>query len=266
MKPHRLITHQVPHELCKVSIRLHQRGLRTDKIIRHLPHGAEEGILKDEVGLVHPVGDVEGELIDFVFIARDAGDLGDDDFEVGVLLVHVLDEGNGVGGFGAVVVEAEEVGRVALDEGEEFVDPVLAVLVVGAAGADELFAVLATQGEHLVVPVLLGFFGADAVAFGLVEEVHDVALAVEDVLPVLALELGFQVHHWAVRGTALEFGRYPCVPVADGFHGAFEVHGVHGPGDTGVARTGGVGPVPEKTALANDHLVERKIEKEKLQV
>ncbi len=78
-------------------------------------------------------------------------------------------------------------------------------------------------------------------------------MAVEDVLPVGAGQLGFEVDHGAEWGAAAQLGRDPGVPVADGGEGAVEVALVHGPGDAGVAGAGTVGPVPEEAALLGDH-------------
>ncbi len=97
----------------------------------------------------------------------------------------------------------------------------------------------------------------NVILVGLVEEVDDVFVAVEDVLPVGAGQLGFEVDHGAEGGAAVELGRDPGVPVADGGEGAVEVALVHGPGDAGVAGAGAVGPVPEEAALLGDHFGRR---------
>lgn len=56
----------------------------------------------------------------------------------------------------------------------------------------------------------------DAVLVGFVKEVDDGLVAIEDVLPVAAGELRFEVDHGAVGSSAVEFGRGPGVPIADG--------------------------------------------------
>ena len=109
------------------------------------------------------------------------------------------------------------------------------------------------EGYHLVVPRLRGARRGDVVFVGLVEEVDDGFGAVEDVLPVLAGELRFQVHHGAVGAAVMQFGRDPGVPVAEGGEGAVEVGLVEGPGDAGVVGAGTVGPVPEEAALFDYH-------------
>ena len=101
----------------------------------------------------------------------------------------------------------------------------------------------------MVVPLFGGCCGADACALGLIEEVDDGFLGVFDVGPVLAGELGLEMNHWAERGAVLEFGGVPGVPVGDGVYGAFEVYFVHHLGTVF-----GVGPVPEETALFDDHV------------
>lgn len=103
------------------------------------------------------------------------------------------------------------------------------------------------------MPRLRRALRGDVVLVGLVEEMDDGLVAVEDVLPVATGELRLEVHHWAVRCPATELRWGPCVPIADGGHGAVEVALVHCPWDTRVAGTGGVGPVPEETALLDYH-------------
>ena len=82
----------------------------------------------------------------------------------------------------------------------------------------------------------------------------NVFFGVEDVLPVLARELGFEVNHGAEGGAAVEFGRDPGVPVGDGGEGALEVALIHSPRDAGVAGAGAVGPVPEEATLFDYHV------------
>ena len=167
--------------------------------------------------------------------------------------VHGFQVRDARGGRSAVVMEADEIGRLGRHEGHELLEPALAVVVIGDGRPDEFLAVVLAQGYHLVVPGLGGALGGDVVLVGLVEEVDDGRGAGEDVLPVLARELRFEVDHWAVGGAVLQFGRGPGVPVADGGEGAVEVGLVHGPGDAGVAGAGAVGPVPEEAALFDDH-------------
>lgn len=100
-------------------------------------------------------------------------------------------------------MEADEIGRVGRDEGHELLEPALAVVVIGDGRPDEFLAVVLAQGHHLVVPGLGGALGGDVVFVGLVEEVDDGLGAGEDVLPVLAGELGFEVDHWAVGGAVV---------------------------------------------------------------
>lgn len=81
----------------------------------------------------------------------------------------------------------------------------------------------------------------------------DGLVGVEDILPVLAGKLGFEVDHGAKGSAAVEFGRDPGVPVADGGEGPVEVALVQCPWNARVAGAGAVGPVPENAALFDDH-------------
>ena len=81
----------------------------------------------------------------------------------------------------------------------------------------------------------------------------DGLVAVEDILPVAARKLRFEMDHGPEGSSAMEFGRHPGVPVAYGGEWAVEVALVHSPWYAWVARTGGVGPVPEETALSDNH-------------
>lgn len=248
----RLIPLQLHHQIRKPPIRLHQLRRRTHKPIRQPPHGAEKPILEDPLRLIHPIGQLDREAVHAGFVPRDGRDLRDDDGSA-VVRVHgfeVLDAGVAVG---AVVVEADEIGRGGGDEAHEFLEPSLAVFVVGDGGADEFLPAVLAQGYHLVVPGLGRALGGDVVLVRFVEEVDDGLGAVEDVLPVAAGELRFQVHHRAVGRAVVEFRGCPGVPVADGGEGAVEVGLVQGPGYAGVAGAGAVGPVPEETTLFDYH-------------
>lgn len=133
--------------------------------------------------------------------------------------------------------------RVVRDTAHEILDPFLALGIARAGRADQLLPLMLAQREHLLAPDIGRVLGSDARAFRLVEEQDDGFLCVLDVLPVAAGELGFEMDHRTERGAAFELGRDPGVPVADGGDGAFEVDGVHGPGDAFVAGAVGVGPV-----------------------
>ncbi len=248
----RLIPLQLHHQIRKPPIRLHQLRRRTHEPIRQLPHAAEKPVLEDPLRLVHPVGQLDREAVHARPVARDGRDLRHDDRQA-VVRVHALQVLDARLAVGAVVVQAEVVGRGGGGQPHEFLEPVLAGGVVGDGGADELLALVLAQGHHLRVPGLRGAGGGDVVFVGLVEEVDDGLRAVEDVLPVAAGELRFQVHHRAVGGAVVQFGWRPGVPVADGGEGAVEVALVHGPGYARVAGAGAVGPVPEETALFDHH-------------
>lgn len=181
----RLIPLQLHHQIRKAPIRLHQLRRRTHKPIRHLPHAAEEPILVYPLRLVHEVRKLNGESVHASLVARDGRDLGNYDGPA-VARVHGFEVGDaGVAG-GAVVVQADVVGRGGRGEGHEFGEPALAVVVVGDGGTGEFLPALLAQGHHLVVPCLRGALRRDAVLVGLVEEVDDGFVAVEDVLPVAA--------------------------------------------------------------------------------
>lgn len=103
------------------------------------------------------------------------------------------------------------------------------------------------------MPRLRSSLRGNVVLVGLVEEMDDGLVGVENILPVLAGELGFEVDHGAEGSATVEFGRDPGVPVANGGEGPMEVALVHSPRDAWVAGTGAVGPVPEDAALFDDH-------------
>ena len=248
----RLIPLQLHHQIRKPPIRLHQLRRRADEPIRQLPHAPEEPVLENPLRLVHPVGQLDREAVHARLIPRGGRDLRHDD-RLAVARVHafqVLDAGVAVG---AVVVQAEVVGWGGGGEAHEFFEPALAGGVVGDGGADEFLPLVLAQGHHLRVPGLRGAWRRDVVLVGLVEEVDDGLRAVEDVLPVPARELRFEVHHGAEGGAVVQFGRRPGVPVADGGEGAVEVALVHRPGYAWVAGAGAVRPVPEETALLDYH-------------
>ena len=81
----------------------------------------------------------------------------------------------------------------------------------------------------------------------------DGLVAVENILPVAARKLRFEMDHGPEGSSATELGRCPGVPVAYGGEWAVEVALIHSPWYAWIARTGGVGPIPEKTALFDNH-------------
>ena len=248
----RLIPLQLHHQIIEPAIRLHQLRGRTHEPIRQLPHTPEKPILKHPLLLIHEIRHRNREPIHARLIPRNGRDFRHDEGFL-VVGVHGLEVRDAGGGGGAVVMEADEVGRVGRDEGHELLEPALTILVIRHGRTDEFLAVVLTQGDHLVVPGLCGALRGDVVFIRLVEEVDDGFLAGEDVLPVLAGELGFEVDHWAEGGAVVQFGGDPGVPVADGGEGAVEVGLVHGPGDARVTGAGAVGPVPEQAALFDYH-------------
>ena len=157
--------------------------------------------------------------------------------------MHSLNEFNRTFGFRAVEMQAQVIRRVVRDAVHEVVNPRLALCVACAAGAYEFLAFVLSQRQHLCAPDLGGVLGADACAFGLVEEEDDFFVGGLDSLPVITGELGLEVDHGSERGAALELGWNPGVPIAHGGDWTFEIYGVHGPGDTFMAWSIGVGPV-----------------------
>ena len=103
------------------------------------------------------------------------------------------------------------------------------------------------------MPRLRSALRRDIILIRLIEEMDDGLVAVEDILPVGAGELGFEMDHRAKRSAAMELGGDPGVPVADRGEGALEIALVHGPRDAGIAGSGAVGPVPEEAALLHYH-------------
>ena len=218
----RLIPLQLHHQIRKAPIRLHQSRLRTHKPIRQLPHRAKKPILKHPLRLIHEIGQLNRKPIHARLIPRNGRNLRHDD-RLAVAGVHALQVSDARIAVGAVVMQTEIIRWVSGNEMHPFFEPALAGGVVGDGRGDEFFPPVGAQGYHLGVPGLGGALGGDVVLVGLVEEVDDGFVAVEDVLPVLAGELGFEVDHGAEGGAGVEFGRDPGVPVAEGGEGAVEV-------------------------------------------
>ena len=253
---HRHFILQLDLQLREPPIRLHQASRRTNEPIRQLPHAAEKPILKHPLRLIHEIGHLNREAIHAGFIPSNGRDFGQNDRLV-VFIMHVLQVLDARVAVGTVVVESEVIGRIGRDAMHKVLQPLLTILIIRHGRTDEFLPPLLSQRDHLIVPGLRGALRGDAVLVRLVEVVDDVFLGVEDVLPVRARELGFEVDHGAEGGAAFEFGRDPGVPVGDGGEGAVEVALVHGPGDAGVAGAGAVGPIPEETTLFDNHF-ERK--------
>ena len=175
-------------------------------------------------------------------------DLGDDNGLVRVLLVHGLQVCARRVPVGAVVVQAQEIGRIATHTVHEFGDPRLPGWIAGAGRTDEFLALVLAKREHAIEPEVRGMLGRDTSAFGLVEEVDDLLVARFDIVPVGAGELGFETDHGPEGEAVFELGGRPGVPVAEGGDGAVEVDSVEGPGDVG-----GVGVVPEEAAFLGWH-------------
>ena len=55
---HRLIPHQLVHQIRKRPIRIHQLRRRTDKVIRKVLHASKKAVLENIVRAVHPVGNL----------------------------------------------------------------------------------------------------------------------------------------------------------------------------------------------------------------
>ena len=169
--------------------------------------------------------------------------------------MHTFQIPNAIIAIGAVVMETQIIRWVRGDEMHELLEPSLPILVIRHGRTYEFLPPVSSQRHHLIVPSQRGALGGDVVLVGFVEEMDDGLGGVEDVLPVAAGELGFEVDYGSEGSSGAEFGRGPGVPVADGGEGPVEVALVHGPWDAWVAGTGGVGPVPEETALFDYHCV-----------
>ena len=78
-------------------------------------HAAKKAILENIVSAVHDIRNLDREPNHGWEILRGGSDLGHDDGLVGVQSVHVLDLLNRSVAISAVVVDAEEVGRVSGD-------------------------------------------------------------------------------------------------------------------------------------------------------
>lgn len=155
---------------------------------------------------------------------------------------------------GAVVVKSDIIRRVRGDKVHELFEPSLPILVIRHRWPYQLLPFMLSQRYHLVMPRLRRALRRDIILVRLVEEMDDGLVAVEDILPIGAGELGFEMDHRAKRSAAMELWGNPGVPVADGGEGALEIALVHGPRDAGIAGPGAVGPVPEEAALLHYHL------------
>lgn len=102
-----------------------------------------------------------------------------------MLLVHGLEVLDGSISIGAIVVNAEEIGRVGRNAVHEVGDPSLPLFVAGAGGTDEFFAFLLAERQHLLDPDIGGMLGGDTGALGLIEEVDDRLIGIFNVGPVL---------------------------------------------------------------------------------
>ena len=157
--------------------------------------------------------------------------------------MHILNEINRSLRFGAIEMQAQVIRRVVRDTVHEVVNPCLTLCIARAARAYEFLAFVLSKRQHLRAPNVCGVLGADACAFGLVEEEDDLLVGGFDPLPVIPGELGLEMDHGSKRSAASKLGWSPGVPVADGGDGTFEIHVIHGPRDTFVAWPIGVGPV-----------------------
>ena len=250
---HRLLILQLNHQIRKPPIRPHQTSRRTHKPIRQFPHASKEPILKDPISLIHEISQLDGKSIHARLVPRNGRDLRHDN-GLAVFIVHTLEVLNAGIAVGAVIVESKIIRWIGRNETHEFLQPFLSILVVRRGRTDEFLPLLLPQRHHLIVPRLRRPLRTDAVLIWLIEEMYNMFLGVEDILPVLARELCFEVDHGAKRSAAVNFGWDPGVPVGDGRKGSVEVALVHGPRDAGVAGAGAIGPVPEEGALLDYHV------------
>ena len=220
---HRLIPHQLVHQIRKRPILLHQLRRRTHKPIRDPLHAAKKPILKHIIRLIHPISNLHRKPHHVRLLARRRRNLRHDDRQLRMQAMHTLDLPDRRIAVLAVVVHTKIIGRGAGDSAHEVGEPGAAGVVAGAGGADELVA-LAAEREYLGIPDVGGLLRGDAAALGLVEEVDDAVLGALDGGPVVAGEIAEAADHGAEGGAAFELGGRPGVPVAEGVDGAVEVH------------------------------------------
>lgn len=178
-----------------------------------------------------------------MMIAGDRCNLCDHDMLLGMILVHHINVLDCRFRLGAVIVQTQKIRRMIRNAAHEIIDPLLTFGIVCARWADQFLALVLSQGEHLLTPYLCRMLRCDARAFGFIEEENDLFLGILYGLPIATRELAFEANHGTEGSAALEFGRGPGIPVADGGHGTFELDGVHGPGYAFVAWSIGIGPV-----------------------
>ena len=244
----RLSVIKLLHQRRKAPIRLHQLGLRTDEIVRNMSHATKKSIFENVVRLVHPIRHVRRETHHIRTILRNGRNLGHDNLVLGILGVQLFQKRLCRAPVRTVVVDADEFGRVRLDEVHPLREPFQALVASSAGRADEFLVLLLRIRDHLVEPVGRCSLRRDAVLLGLVKVVHDGLIGVLDVDPVAAGKLGFEMHHRAVGSTAFEFGRHPGIPVAHGGDRTVEVDVVNG-----VRDLVSIGPVPKKASLFDNH-------------
>ena len=185
---HRLVPHQLVHQICEGTIRIHQLGSWTDEVVRYMLHASEEAILEYIVCVVHPVGNLDREANNRGLVVRCRSNLRHDDGHVRMQVVHILDFLNRGVAVCPVVVHSEVVGRIAGDFAHEVRDPSVSGVITCARRADKLVA-LVSKWEDLVVPDIRGLLCRDATALGLIEEVDDAVACPLDSGPVVAREL-----------------------------------------------------------------------------
>ncbi|KAL2279991.1 hypothetical protein FJTKL_12965 [Diaporthe vaccinii] len=221
------------------------------------------------VGAVEPRRDALGEGVDAGGVAAGAADLGDDDGQtvlavlVGDVLLSVGDLGVGGCVLAGVEVEAKEVWLLVGGElGVELLEPGGAGVVAGNGGADQLDTVLGAQGEDAVLPGGGSIGGTDTVQVRLVVEVHNGVGAArldgrEEVLPLIACQLGRGADHGLEGDIGGELLWLPCVPVEGGADAGGGAEGGGRGLDVAVGCVClGQGVVPEHDALARGGLEE----------
>lgn len=163
----------------QVAVEIEQLRGRADEVVRDLARHAEEAILEDPVLGIEPLRHLAREGVDLARVAVGARDLRHDDGDaVGVVLAPDVGLGGGdlVAGGGAlrrVEVDAQVVGLlVGAQVRHELLEPGGAGRVARGRGPHELGAVLGAQRREAPAPRVGGVGGRDALALGLVEEVH----------------------------------------------------------------------------------------------
>jgi hypothetical protein len=248
----RMVVHELVQHVLEAAVWVHELSRGADEAVGNVGHGAKPAVPLNPAGLVEPVGQVNSELIDLAWVARDASDFRNNDWEwMGV--VHLCKVSLGFAGDSAIVVQPEEVRWSVLDAAKEVCQPCLAGVVAGHGGRDQSDLVLVPQRNHVVVPGGSGICWRDAVHVGLVVKMNDAGVSLSDCVdqvgPVGATKLSWCSHHGLEQSLAVELWRVPGVPVDDGLHQSVSKRNTLDLRSN--RRVVGAGVVPQKKSLSH---------------